>query len=106
MIYLKLKPNRIFDGSWERMNIFSEQIEQQIADRVVDRVSKSFDVFESNKQNKRYLRYSKQAPAYVGVSQNTFNSWVVEYQIPICIIGGVKIVDTKDLDAFISKHKI
>lgn len=88
------------------MELFSKEIEQQIADRVVDRVSKSFDVFESNKQNKRYLRYSKQAPAYVGVSQNTFNSWVVEYQIPICIIGGVKIVDTKDLDAFISKHKI
>lgn len=88
------------------MNIFSEQIEQQIADRVIDRVSKSFDVIESNKQKKRYLRYSKEAPQYCCVSQNTFNAWVVEYQIPICIVGGVKIVDTKDLDAFISKHKI
>lgn len=85
--------------------MFSKEIEQQIADRVVEQVSKTLSVMTADKQNKRYIRYSKQAPAYVGVSQNTFNSWVIEYQIPICIVGGVKIVDTKDLDAFISKHK-
>lgn len=87
------------------MELFSKEIEQQIADRVVEQVSKTLSVMTADKQNKRYIRYSKQAPAYVGVSQNTFNSWVIEYQIPICIVGGVKIVDTKDLDAFISKHK-
>lgn len=87
------------------MELFSKEIEQQIADRVVEQVSKTLSVMTADKQNKRYIRYSKQAPAYLGVSQNTFSSWVVEYQIPICIVGGVKIVDTKDLDLFISKHK-
>ena len=84
----------------------NRKIEQQIADRVVEQVSKTLSVMTADKQNKRYLRYSKQAPAFLGVSQNTFNNWVVTYQIPICIVGGVKIVDTKDLDEFISKHKI
>ena len=88
------------------MELFSKEIEQQIADRVVEQVSKTLSVMTADKQNKRYLRYSKQAPAFLGVSQNTFNKWVVTYQIPICIVGGVKIVDTKDLDEFISKHKI
>ena len=88
------------------MELFSKEIEQQIADRVVEQVSKTLSVMTADKQNKRYLRYSKQAPAFLGVSQNTFNNWVVTYQIHICIVGGVKIVDTKDLDEFISKHKI
>lgn len=88
------------------MNILSEEFQQQIVDSVVDQVSKTLSVLTADKQSKRYLRYSKEAPSYCGVSQGTFNSWIVEYQIPVCIVGGVKIIDTKDLDQFISKHKI
>lgn len=88
------------------MNILSEEFQQQIVNSVVDQVSKTLNVMAADKQNKRYLRYSKEAPSYCGVSQGTFNTWIVEYQIPVSIIGGVKIIDTKDLDQFISKHKI
>ncbi|MPM36881.1 hypothetical protein SDC9_83485 [bioreactor metagenome] len=87
------------------MNILSEEFQQQLVDSVADQVSKTFSVM-SDKAKKRYLRYSKEAPSYCCVSQGTFNTWVVEYQIPVSIIGGVKIVDTNDLDQFISKHKI
>ena len=87
------------------MNILSEEFQQQIVDSVVQQVSKTLSVLTADKQSKRYLRYSKEAPSYCGVSQGTFNSWIVEYQIPVCIVGGVKIIDTKDLDLFISKHK-
>lgn len=87
-------------------SIFSEEIQQQMANDIVQQVSKTLSVMASDKQNKRYLRYSKEAPSYCGVSQGTFNTWIVEYQIPVSIIGGVKLLDTKDLDEFISKHKI
>lgn len=87
-------------------SIFSEEIQQEMMAQIVNQVSKTLSVMATDKHGKRYLRYSKEAPGYCGVSQGTFNSWIIEYQIPICIVGGVKIVDTKDLDAFISKHKI
>lgn len=88
------------------MNILSEEFQQQIVDSVVDQVSKTLSVMTADKQNKRYIRYSKHAPAYLGVSQNTFNQWVIAYKIPVSVIGGVKIIDTNDLDQFISKFKI
>lgn len=88
------------------MNILSEEFQQQIVDSVVDQVSKTLSVMTADKQNKRYIRYSKHAPAYLGVSQNTFNQWVITYKIPVSVIGGVKIIDTNDLDQFISKYKI
>jgi len=87
-------------------SIFSEEIQQEMMAQIVEQVSKTLSVMAADKQNKRYLRYSKEAPSYCGVSQGTFNTWIVEYQIPVSIIGGVKIIDTKDLDQFISKHKI
>ena len=87
------------------MNIFSEEIQQEMMAQIIEQVSRTLNVMASDKQNKRYLRYSKEAPSYCGVSQGTFNTWIVEYQIPVSIIGGVKIIDTNDLDKFISKHK-
>lgn len=86
-------------------SIFSESVQQEMMNQIVQQVSKTLSVMATEKNNKRYLRYSKEAPGYCGVSQGTFNSWIVEYQIPVCIVGGVKIIDTKDLDLFISKHK-
>lgn len=87
-------------------SIFSESVQQELMGQIVEQVSKTLSVMAAEKNNKRYLRYSKEAPAFCGVSQGTFNTWVVKYQIPICIVGGVKIVDVRDLDEFISKHKI
>ena len=86
-------------------SIFSEEIQQEMMAQIVDQVSKTLSVMAEDKQNKRYLRYSKEAPSYCGVSQGTFNTWVIEYHIPVSVIGGVKIVDRVDLDIHISKHK-
>lgn len=87
-------------------SIFSEEIQQQMANDIVQQVSKTLSIMTADKHNKRYIRYSKHAPAYLGVSQNTFNQWVITYKIPVSVIGGVKIIDTNDLDQFISKFKI
>ena len=86
-------------------SIFSEEIQQEMMAQIVDQVSKTLSVMAADKQNKRYLRYSKEAPSYCGVSQGTFNTWVIEYHIPVSVIGGVKIVDRVDLEIHISKHK-
>ena len=86
-------------------SIFSEEIQQEMMAQIIEQVSRTLNVMAADKQNKRYLRYSKEAPSYCGVSQGTFNTWVIEYHIPVSVIGGVKIVDRVDLDIHISKHK-
>ena len=42
-------------------SIFSEEIQQEMMAQIVNQVSKTLSVMAADKQNKRYLRYSKEA---------------------------------------------
>ena len=46
-------------------SIFSEEIQQQMANDIVQQVSKTLSIMTADKHNKRYIRYSKHAPAYL-----------------------------------------
>lgn len=88
------------------MNFLSEQAEQEIVNKVVEVVFNALEVSTENKiRNERFLQ-PKQASIYADVSVQTLNKWVMEMGLPQAKVGGVILYDIKDLDEFITKHKI
>lgn len=87
-------------------SIFSESVQQEMMNQIIEQVSRTLSTMTADKQSKRYLRYSEEAPEYCSVSQGTFREWVVKYKIPVSCIGGVKLVDKSDLDKFICSKKV
>jgi len=86
------------------VSIFSEDVQQQIKNEIVESVMKTLGVLIQEK-SKRYLRLAE-ASKYVGISQNTLTMWIEKYKLPVSCIEGIRLIDTHDLDAMIAKHKI
>ena len=86
-------------------SIFSIETQQAMKNEIVDQIMRTVEVLVQEKSQKRYLKFSE-ACVYASVSPNTLQKWVEKYGLPVSIIEGRKIVDTRDLDALIAKHKI
>lgn len=86
-------------------SIFSESTQQEMKNQIVDQIIKTVAVLVQEKSQRRYLKFSE-ACTYASVSPGTLQKWVEKFGLPISIIEGRKIVDTRDLDALIAKHKI
>ncbi|MBD7945274.1 helix-turn-helix domain-containing protein [Psychrobacillus sp. Sa2BUA9] len=87
------------------MSIFSLETEREMKDEIIEQIMKTVSFLVEEKSRKRYLKFSE-ACTYASVSPGTLQKWVEKYGMPISIIEGRKIVDTRDLDEFIAKHKI
>lgn len=86
------------------VSIFSQDIQQQMKNEIVESVMKTLSVL-IQENSKRYLRMAE-ASKYASVSHNTLAKWIEVYKLPVCCIEGVRLVDTHDLDAMIAKYKI
>ena len=87
------------------VSIFSEDVQQQIKNEIVETVIKTLSVLVQENGTKRYMRLSE-ASKYASISQNTLISWSEKYHLPISSIEGVRLVDSRDLDILIAKYKI
>lgn len=87
------------------ISIFSIETQQAMKNEIVEQIMRTVEVLVQEKSQKRYLKFSE-ACVYASVSPNTLQKWVEKYGLPVSIIEGRKIVDTRDLDALIAKHKI
>lgn len=86
-------------------SIFSVETQQEMKNEIVEQIIKTVAVLVQEKSQKRYLKFSE-ACNYASVSPGTLQKWINKYGLPISIIEGRKIVDTRDLDSLIAKHKI
>lgn len=87
------------------ISIFSIETQQAMKNEIVEQIMRTVEVLVQEKSQKRYLKFSE-ACVYASVSPNTLQKWVEKYGLPVSIIEGRKIVDIRDLDALIAKHKI
>lgn len=86
-------------------SIFSIETQQEMKNEIVEQIMKTVSVLVQEKSYKRYLKFSE-ACKYASVSPGTLQKWVEKYRLPVSIIEGRKILDTRDLDALISKYKV
>jgi hypothetical protein len=86
-------------------SIFSLETQQEMKNEIVESIMKTVSVLVQEKSQKRYLKFSE-ACVYASVSPGTLQKWVEKYGLPLSIIEGRKIVDTRDLDALIAKYKV
>lgn len=86
-------------------SIFSIETQQEMKNEIVDSIMKTVSVLVQEKSQKRYLKFSE-ACTYASVSPGTLQKWVEKYGLPVSIIEGRKIVDTRDIDMLIAKNKI
>ena len=87
------------------VSIFSQDVQQEMKNEIVESVMKTLSVLLQGNGNKRYLRLAE-ASEYASISQNTLKLWIEKYKLPVSCIEGVRLIDTQDLDAMIAKHKI
>lgn len=87
------------------ISIFSLETQQEMKNEIVEQIMRTVAVLVQEKSQKRYLKFSE-ACTYASVSPGTLQKWVEKYGLPVSIIEGRKIVDTRDLDALISKYKV
>lgn len=86
------------------VSIFSEEIQQDMKNEIVESVMKTLSVL-IQENSKRYLRMAE-ASKYASISNNTLAKWIEVYKLPVCCIEGVRLIDTRDLDSMIAKYKI
>lgn len=86
-------------------SIFSQDVQQEMKNEIVESVMKILSVLIQEKSHKRYLRLAE-ASKYASVSQNTLTMWIERYKLPVSCIEGVRLIDTQDLDSMIAKYKI
>lgn len=87
----------------EQYNIFSKEIEEQIASTVITIVN-STAVDAINKGDRRY--YKKKAfCAQMQISHNTLQGWIAN-GLPCIQVEGISLIDMRDAEIFLQAHKI
>lgn len=87
------------------VSVFSDEVQQQMKEEIMETVIKTFSLLIQENGTKRYMRLSE-ASKYASISQNTLMLWSEKYHLPISSIEGVRLVDSRDLDILIAKYKI
>ena len=88
------------------MSLLSKETEEELAERVLALVEISMSKHEKRKgQLRKYLKVDE-AMVYCGVSRGTLDKWVIEYGLKRFIRDQIVRYDLKDLDDFMTKHKI
>ena len=88
----------------QQYSILSKEIETQIAitlQKVLNNVA------EDNKNKSTKIFYKKKDFCKeVGISYNTLQLWINKENLPVIQVEGLSLIDMRDAERFLEKHKI
>lgn len=77
-------------------------------DSPADKVEKAMDIREAGLGSEVQSEYMnlKESAKYIGVSFNTLKKLIREEGLSVIMVGGLKRMSKKDIDAFMDVHKV
>ena len=82
--------------------LLSEEFDKQLQDRIHQEVIQAVSKLASQHEEPKKLNIG-QAAAYAGVARNTLLSWTKKGLL-VQAVGGVKRINTADIDDYMNNH--